>query len=202
YQNGQLIRRLYDNTLAALARQQSRTEEGLRIGSGYSWWTLFIRDLVDTYSKAHPEAHIHVTLGNQLRCMDQLLSGDISLFVGHEIAGLSHSTGARFVPLTKVGQGYFVRDGHPLLERPRSVAEIEAYPAVTSAPPQMRHQRFFEAWSRTASFDPGKYVFASNSLAACLDYVERSDAVINHTALMADEIIRRGLRSVTVNEPT
>src|SRR5690606_20388370 len=42
YQNGRLMRRLYDNTLSALARQRGRIEEGLRIGSGYSWWTLFI----------------------------------------------------------------------------------------------------------------------------------------------------------------
>lgn len=206
YQNAQLMRRLYDNTLDALARQRGRTEQALRIGSGYSWWTLFIRDLVMNYSRTHPDAHVHVTLGNQLRCMDQLLSGDIALFIAHEIEGLSRSTGTRFIPLTRVGQGYFVRQGHPLLDHPRRLAEIDAYPAVSSAPPEMRHQRFFEAWSRAASdkapFDQGRYVFASNSLAACLDYVERSDAVINHTALMADEIVRRGLRSVTVDEPT
>ncbi len=138
--------------------------------------------------------------------MDQLLSGDISLFVAHEIEGLSRSTGARLIPLTRVGQGYFVREGHALLSRPRSIAEIEAYPAVTSSLPEIRHQRFFETWSRTtggsAPFDQGKYVFASNSLAACLDYVERSDAVIGHTEVMEEEFIRRGLRRIAVTEPT
>ncbi|HTO28721.1 MAG TPA: LysR family transcriptional regulator [Devosia sp.] len=206
YQNGRLMRRLYDNTLSAIAHQRGRTEQGLRIGSGYSWWTLFIRDMVLDYSKTYPNARIHVSLGNQLRCMDQLLSGDISLFVAHEIEGLSRSTGAQLIPLTRVGQSYFVREGHALLSRPRSIAEIEAYPAVTSSLPEVRHQRFFEAWSRTTSgsapFDQGKYVFASNSLAACLDYVERSDAVINHTESMADEFIRRGLRRIEVTEAT
>lgn len=206
YQNGRLMRRLYDNTLSALARQRGRIEEGLRIGSGYSWWTLFIRDMVLDYARRYDNARIHVSLGNQLRCMDQLLSGDISLFVAHEIEGLSRSTGARFLPLSQVGQGYFVRAGHPLLARPRSLLEIEAFPAVTSALPEIRHQRFFEAWSRTSSgsapFDQGKYVFASNSLAACLDYVARSDAVIGHTEVMEGEFARRGLERIRLSEPS
>ena len=206
YQNGRLMRRLYDNTLSALADQRGRTEQGLRIGTGYSWWTLFIRDLVLDYAKTYGKARIHVSLGNQLRCMDQLLSGDISLFIAHEIEGLNRSTGARFIPLSRVGQGYFARPGHPLLSRPRSLSEIEAFPAVTSSLPEIRHQRFFETWSRTtagsAPFDQGKYAFASNSLAACLDYVERSDAVIGHTEVMADEFAARGLKRIAVTEPT
>lgn len=206
YQNARLMQRLYDNTLKAIADQQGRIEQGLNIGTGYSWWTLFIRDMVVDYAHSFPNAQVHVSLGNQLRLMDQLLSGDISVFVGHEIEGLNRSTGARFIPLARVDHGYFVRAGHPLLDGPRSIEEIEAYPAVTSALPEARHQRFFETWSRTttagARFDQGKYVFASNSLAACVDYVARTDAVINHTAVMDIDFTRRGLRRVTVTEAT
>jgi LysR family transcriptional regulator of abg operon len=205
YQNARLMRRLYDNTLKAIENQRGRTEQGLSLGTGYSWWTLFIRDMVVDYSRSFPNSRIHVSLGNQLRCMDQLLSGDISLFVAHEIEGLNRSTGARFVPLGEIGHGYFVRKGHPLLRAARSIAEIETYPAVTSSMPETRHQRFFETWSRnTASsvaFDQGKYAFASNSLAACLDYVARTDAVINHTDVMESEFERRGLLRISVNEP-
>lgn len=205
YQNARLMRRLYDNTLKAIEHQRGRTEQGISIGSGYSWWTLFIRDMVVNYSARHPSARIHVSLGNQLRCMDQMLSGDISLFIAHEIDGLSRSTGALFVPLTRVGTAYFVRGGHPLLEAPRSIAEIQAYPAVTTAMPETRHQRFFETWGRTtvgsAPFNQGDYVFASNSLAACLDYVWRSDGVISHTDTLGDELTSRGLGRVEVNEP-
>ncbi|WP_171015676.1 LysR family transcriptional regulator [Devosia sp. FKR38] len=206
YQNARLMQRLYDNTLKAIAEQQGRIEQGLNIGTGYSWWTLFIRDMVVDYSRSFANARVHVSLGNQLRLMDQLLSGDISVFVGHEIEGLNRSTGARFIPLAQVEHGYFVRAGHPLLDAPRSIEEIEAYPAVTSALPEARHQRFFETWSRTttagARFDQGKYAFASNSLAACVDYVARTDAVINHTAVMDADFTRRGLQRVTVTEAT
>ena len=137
--------------------------------------------------------------------MDQMLSGDISLFIAHEIEGLSRSTGARFLPLTQVGTAYFVRAGHPLLGAPRTIAEIEAYPAVTTAMPETRHQRFVETWGRTtagsAPFNAEAYVFASNSLAACLDYVARTDAVINHTDTLEQELARRGFGRVKVREP-
>lgn len=205
YQNARLMRRLYDNTLKAIEHQRGRTEQGISIGLGYSWWTVFVRDMIVDYSRRHPTSRIHVSLGNQLRCMDQMLSGDISLFIAHEIEGLSRSTGARFLPLTRVGTGYFVRNGHPLLGAPRTLAEIEAYPAVTTAMPEMRHQRFFETWSRTtgasAPFDQGDYVFASNSLAACLDYVLSTDAVISHTETLDRELARRGLGRIEVSEP-
>ncbi|HEV2502815.1 MAG TPA: LysR family transcriptional regulator [Mesorhizobium sp.] len=204
YQNARLMQRLYDNTLKALERQRQRTEEGLRIGSGYSWWSLFIRDMVVEHSKRHPGARIYVSLGNQLRCMDLLLGGDISMFVAHEIEGLSHNTGTELIPLMQVGAGYFVREGHPLLGRPCTMADIDRYPMVSTAVPEARHQRFFETWTQTladSAFDQQHYTFASNSLAACLDYVEHTDAVINHTDVMANEFERRGLHRLSLTDP-
>lgn len=204
YQNARLMQRLYDNTLKALERQRQRTEEGLRIGSGYSWWSLFIRDMVVEHSKRHPGARIYVSLGNQLRCMDLLLGGDISMFVAHEIEGLSHNTGTELIPLMQVGAGYFVREGHPLLGRPCTMADIDRFPMVSTAVPEARHQRFFETWTQTladSAFDQQHYTFASNSLAACLDYVEHTDAVINHTDVMAKEFQRRGLHRLSLTDP-
>ena len=204
YQNARLMQRLYDNTLKALERQRQRTEEGLRIGSGYSWWSLFIRDMVVDHSKRHPGARIYVSLGNQLRCMDLLLGGDISMFVAHEIEGLSHNTGTELIPLMQVGAGYFVREGHPLLGRPCTMADIDRFPMVSTAVPEARHQRFFETWTQTladSAFDQQHYTFASNSLAACLDYVEHTDAVINHTDVMAKEFQRRGLHRLSLTDP-
>ncbi|MFD9899600.1 LysR family transcriptional regulator [Mesorhizobium sp. NPDC059025] len=204
YQNARLMQRLYDNTLKALERQRERTEEGLRIGSGYSWWSLFIRDMVVEHSRRHPGARIYVSLGNQLRCMDLLLGGDISMFVSHEIEGLSHNTGTELIPLMQVGAGYFVREGHPLLGRPCTLADIDRFPMVSTAVPEARHQRFFETWTQTladSAFDQQHYTFASNSLAACLDYVEHTDAVINHTDVMAKEFERRGLHRLSLTDP-
>lgn len=204
YENARLMQRLYDNTLTAIEDQRLRNERGISLGCGYSWWTLFIRDLVVDYQKEYPNAPIQVSLGNQLRCMDQLLSGDISLFIAHEIEGLSSGVGTDFIPLSQVHNAYFVRAEHPLLGKPRTLKEIEAYPAVTSSPPESRHQRFFDVSRRRQRvetvFDRVGFGFGSNSMAACVDYVCATDAVLRHTHLMAPAFAQKGLREVEQKE--
>ncbi len=84
------------------------------------------------------------------------------------------------------------------------LADIDRFPMVSTAVPEARHQRFFETWTQTladSAFDQQHYTFASNSLAACLDYVEHTDAVINHTDVMAREFERRGLHRLSLTDP-
>lgn len=205
YESARLMQRLHHNMLGALTDQRLRSERGLSIGSGYSWWTLFLKDMVVDYQRQFPNAPVQVSLGNQLRCMDQLISGDISLFLAHEIEGLSSGVGAEFIAMSTVYHAYFVREGHPLLEAPRLAAEIDLYPPVSSSPPESRHQRYFDASRRRVRvetvFDQTSYAFASNSLAACVDYVCATDAVLRHTHIMRDDFARRGLVEVQQAEP-
>src|SRR5690606_3807848 len=128
YENARLMQRLYDNTINAIADQKRGAERGISIGSGYSWWTMFLRDMVVDYQRQFPKAPVQVSLGNQLRLMDQMLSGDISMFLAHEIEGLSGGIGTDFIPLTRVYNAFFVREGHELLGRARTIAEIDMYP--------------------------------------------------------------------------
>jgi len=204
YENARLMQRLYDNMRSTIAEQRVRNERGISLGCGYSWWTLFIRDLVINYRREHPNAPVQVSLGNQLRCMDQLLSGDIALFVAHEIEGLSSSAGTEFIALSQIHNGFFVRKDHPLLGKPRTRAEIEAYPQVTSSPPESRHQRFFDVSRRRARvetvFDRTSFAFGSNSMAACVDYVRASDAVLQHTHLLAPAFNDWGLAALEQKE--
>ncbi|WP_170848316.1 LysR family transcriptional regulator [Devosia sp. YR412] len=205
YENARLMRRLHHNMLGAIADQRERSERGISIGSGYSWWTMFLKDMVVAYQQEFPNAPAQVSLGNQLRCMDQLISGDILLFLAHEIEGLSPGVGAEFVPLSTVYHAYFVRQNHPLLARPRSAAEVDAYPYVSSSPAESRHQRYFDSARRRTRietvFDRSSSAFASNSLAACVDYTRATDAVLRHTHVMRDDFAGRGLVEVTQAEP-
>src|SRR5690606_36061140 len=95
-----------------------------------------------------------------------------------------------FIPLTSVSNGYFVRAGHPLLDRPHSREEIERYPMVTSTPPESRHERFFDPnrWRARmkALFEQADFTFGSNSLAACIDYTLATDAVLPHSHVLRD----------------
>jgi LysR family transcriptional regulator of abg operon len=200
YENARLMQRLYDNTLSALADQKRGTERGMSIGSGYSWWTMFLRDMIVDYQREFPKAPVQVSLGNQLRLMDQMLSGDISLFLAHEVEGLSGAIGTDFIPLTRVYNAFFVRAGHRLLDRPQSLNEIDAYPIVISSLAESRHERFFDPSRRRTRvetvFDRTTVAFRTNSLAACVDYALATDAVLVHTHVMRDDFARRGLIEV------
>ncbi|KKB78704.1 hypothetical protein VW35_09295 [Devosia soli] len=200
YENARLMNRLYDNTLTAIADQQRGTERGLTVGSGYSWWTMFLKDLVTAYQREFPKAPVQVSLGNQLRLLDQMLSGDISIFLAHEIDGLSPGIGTDFIPLSRVYNAHFVRAGHPLLGKPRSRAEIEDFPQIISSLAESRHERFFDISRRRIRvetvFDRTHFAFRSNSLAACVDYALATDAVLTHTHVMRDDFMQRGLVEV------
>lgn len=200
YENAQLMRRLYDNTLNAIADQKRGTERGLSVGSGYSWWTMFLKDMIIAYQHEFPKSPVQISLGNQLRLMDQLLSGDISMFLAHEIEGLSSAIGTDFIPLTRVYNAFFVRAGHPLLGRARSQADVDAFPIVISSLAESRHERFFDPSRRRTRvetvFDRATYAFRSNSLAACIDYALGTDAVLLHTHVMREDFGERGLFEV------
>ncbi len=54
------MRRLHHNAIDVIERQRLQHEDRLSIGSGYTWWTLFLRRVILEYSAAHPEAPINV----------------------------------------------------------------------------------------------------------------------------------------------
>src|SRR5215217_5374022 len=205
YENARLMQRLYDNTLTSIAGLQSGSDRGLAIGSGYSWWTMFLKDMVVAYQHEFPKAPVQVSLGNQLRLMDQMLSGDVSMFLAHEIDGLSPAVGTDFVPFSRVYNAFFVREGHPLLGRKRTHAEVNVYPAIISSLAESRHGRFFDPSRRRARvetvFDRTHFAFRSNSLAACIDYALATDAVLTHTHVLRDDLKTRGLFEVKQADP-
>lgn len=200
YENARLMQRLDDNMRKSVEEMRARNERGISIGSGYSWWTVFVRDVLLRYQQRNPKAPLQVSLGDQLRCLDQLLSGDISLFVSHEIRGLNAGIGAQFIRLSQVYNGVFVRDGHPLLGGVRTREEIEAYPVVTSSLAESRQQRFFdENWRRQrgeAPFGRESYIFGSNSISACLDYLRNTDAFLRISNVIAPYFAEQGIVEV------
>lgn len=191
-----LMRRLYTNALETIERQRAELEQGISIGTGYSTWILFLKDYVGEHFRAHPNAPINVSIGNAMRCMDQLLAGDISLFVGHRIANLAGDIEADFIPLGMATDGYFVRSGHPLLDAPQPVSEIFSWPTTMAFPSETR-QRRLQANTIEPQPDRSGHVFTSNSLEACLAFVNSTDAVLIHSNLLADFFRSQGIEQVT-----
>lgn len=203
YENARLMQRLYDNTLSAIDDQRRGAEQGLSIGTGYSWWHLFLKDMVLDYQREFPGSPVQVSLGHQFRLLDQLLSGDIALFLGHETKETSPVVSTDFLPLTEVYNSYFVRAGHPLAGRSCSRAEVEAFPMVSSTPPESRHERFFDPnrWRARmkALFEQTDFAFGSNSLAACIDYVLMTDGVLPHSHVMREHFQAQGLVQLEID---
>lgn len=204
YENARLMQRLNDNMRRSVDELRLRNERGISIGSGYSWWTVFVRDMLLEYQLANPKAPVQVSLGDQLRCLDQLLSGDISLFVSHQIAGLSPGIGAEFIRLSQVYNGVFVREGHPLLGARRSREDIETYPLITSSLGESRQQRFFDDnWRRLRSesaIGRENYIFGSNSMSACIDYLRNTDSFLRISNVIAPYFAGQGIMEVAQAE--
>lgn len=198
YENALIMRRLNNNAIQSIKQQRVRREQGISIATGYSWWTLILRDLVAEYRSEFPAAPINVSLGNSVRCMEQLLSGDVSISIGQRLSSIALEVGADFIFLSMVRDGFFVRSGHALLARPRKLAEIMAYPMTMAFPPEARQQRLLDYEHELGRQQPGymNYAFTSNSLDACLDYVRASDAVLRHTDMMAAVFGASGVEQV------
>ncbi len=202
YEHAAIMKRLYGNAIESIERQRLRQEEILSIGSGYSWWSLFLRQIVLDHATQNPAVPINISLSNALRCMDQLLAGDISLFIGHRLDDLAPGIRAQYIPLGLVKDGYFVRTGHPLLQPQRTLEDIRQYPSTMAFPPETRQHRLLidQDYGDRPSPQP-EYVgrsFTSNSLDACLEFVAATDAVLRHTDLMADEFRAKGFEMVDV----
>ncbi|WP_176085531.1 LysR family transcriptional regulator [Martelella sp. HB161492] len=201
YKNAALMRRLYDNALETIERQQAEIDHGISIGTGYSSWTLFLKDFVLDHFRQHPNAPINVSIGDAMRCMDQLWAGDISLFVGHQIANLAREVDIDFIPLCYARDGYFTRPGHPLLDAPRRMSEVFSWPTAMAFPPEARLKRLLV----DASFggpQPSRegLSFTSNSMRACMDIIRNTDTILIHSALLADAFIAEGLGQVRMLE--
>lgn len=203
YENATMMQRLYSNAINSIAQHRMGEENGIKIGTGYSTWHLFLREIITEAYSARPDVPINVSLGNELFCMDQLLAGEIALFVGHHIANLAHDNMVDFIPLGRVQPAYSVRAGHPLLGAPRTLAEIRAYPCIQAKSHDERYKRLLEhgADGRSKIYPDMSHEtrapsFVSNSLAVCLDVLGSSDAVMFHNTLVRKLLTERGFHGV------
>lgn len=201
YNSAIFMSRLHTNALATIARQKAELEEGISIGTGYSTWILLLKDYVIDHFKAHPAAPINVSIGNMMRCMDQLIAGDISLFMGHRIDHLKPGLSVDFIPLGLATDGYFVREGHPLLGRVNSIDDVRTYPTTMANPTDARQKRLTSG-SGVPDLDGIGHAFACNSMDACIGFALETDAVLIHSDVLRDYFVKKGLREVKIDPPS
>ncbi len=181
-EEARIMQRLHDNTLTKIGFLKERLERELKVGSGHAEWHLFVRDSVRTYRQRHPSANIHTEIGNNLRLMDQLLSGDLDLSVGNEIYGLNRNAGVLFIPLYQATNKAFVRSAHPLALRSCSADDLKDYPAIHLTPNESRYYHVMdELYLRehgSSVHMAEKIVYSSNTMEACIETLEGTNAIL------------------------
>lgn len=200
-----IMQRIYDNTLTKMEMLKERHERELKIGSGHAWWYLFLRDMLTIYRQIHPAANIHIDIGNHLRQMDLLLSGDIDLFIGHEIPGLNKRAGVLFLPLFISRDKVFVREGHPLTIRECNKQDLLDYPTIEITPDEVRHAHVVEdlqpkKLERTQLHLTDKILYRSNSITTCIDMACSSNGLLPFPGSMEGYFKQYNLVSLTLTE--
>ena len=199
------MQRIYDNTLTKMEMLKERHERELKIGSGHAWWYLFLRETIDTYRQVHSAANIHIDIGNHLRQMDLLLSGDIDLFIGHEIPGLNKRAGVLFIPLFISRDKVFVRKDHPLTMKSCSRADLMDYPTIEITPDEVRHSHVVEDFQpkkleRTQLHLTEKILYRSNSIVTCIDMACNSNGLLPFPGSMEGFFKQFNLVSLALTE--
>ncbi len=202
-----IMQRVHENAMLEIARLRDHRERELRIGVGLAWWHLFFRDLLTEYRSDFPGAPMHIELGNHLRSMDQLLCGDIDLFLGHEIVGLNDKTGVAFDPLFSCVDGAWVRRDHPLADREGvRPDDLLSYPHLDVTPDESRYWSVIDdpaskEFRRSTYQLRQRVIWSTSSMTAGLDILRDSNAILTYTASMSDYFSRRGLVELAIDLP-
>ncbi len=200
-----IMRRIYDNTLIKMELLKERHERELKIGTGHAWWYLFVRELIDAYRVQHPAANIHIDVGNHLRQMDLLLSGDLDLFIGHEIHGLNKNAGVQFIPLFISTDRVFVRPGHPLVLKNCTIKDLADFPTIEITPDEMRYAHVVEDYQpkkqeRIKLHLTEKILYRSNSMITCVDLAKSTNGLLPFPGSMAGYFAQFGLKPIQMSE--
>lgn len=203
--HAQVIARLEDHAYSQISSLRRSERTSIRIGCGFAWWPLFLRDFVKAYIEEVPEANIHAGIFNSYDGLTKLLLGDISLFIGHEVPELSRNTGLEFEALFDIEDSFFVRTGHPLLGGACSLEDMEPYDTVDSVPFELAHRGLLERFADNHQAPSAPLhehrTLSSNSMTACLDMLRFSDAIIRYPASSESYFAAQGCARLTVSNP-
>ena len=76
YDHARGMARLEAHARDEIAARKAGEEGPLRLGCGYTWWLLFVRDVVQEMQREAPRRRVHVEVGSSLDGLSALLTGD------------------------------------------------------------------------------------------------------------------------------
>lgn len=160
---------------------------------------------VTSYREINPSANIYIEFGNHLRLLNQLLNGDIDLFIGHEIKGVAQKNSLYFIPLLTCKDAIFVRENHPLLLRKCSMKDLMQYPTLSITPDEKKYVKLIEDlqpkkieinnWGLN-----DKILFSTNSLMAGIDILKVTNAIMPYPEDMKDYFEKHNLHPLNMTD--
>jgi DNA-binding transcriptional LysR family regulator len=206
YEHVKVMARLDDHAAAEIRMLKASHQKAIRIGTGFAWWSLFMRDIFQTYRRDHGDVSLHIDVCSSLDGLQNLLSGDIGCFVGTKVDSLNPKMGFVFEHLFTVEDGYFARKDHPLGAAEHTLADIAQFPRLDVAPFVNRHLGLIE---RAAIDQMGSErshgqtgLCTTNSMTAGIDMLQDTDAILvypilcepffqRHDVIMLDVVDRK-----------
>ena len=184
YEHAKVMARISEHATAEIRLLKSSKEKAVRIGTGFSWWALFVQDMVLDFHQAQTGTSFHVDVCSSLDGLRNLMIGDISFFLGTKVEGLSDKSGFIFEPLFEVSDGFFVGQHHPLCGQPCHLADLDAFPRLSVSAFGNRHVGLVDRDSFDPSFirsrSNGKGWISTNSMFAGLDLLRATDAILTY----------------------
>lgn len=184
YEHAKVMARISEHATAEIRLLKASQEKAVRIGTGFSWWALFVRDIVRDFHREQAGTSFHVDVCSSLDGLRNLMIGDISFFLGTRVEGLSEKSGFTFEPLFDVHDGFFVREQHPLRNKPCQMADLDAFPKLSVSAFGNRHIGIVDRDSLDPSFSRSRSNAAgwisTNSMFAGLDLLRETDAILTY----------------------
>jgi len=168
---------------AQLHALQAREAGQIKLGTGEAWWPLFVKPAVLDY-QAERQCAVHIEFGNRLALMASLLSGDVDVFIGHEIDDLVASQQVRFMPLFQDAESYYVANNHPLLADISASIDpqrLSDWPLMRVTPDHARHAHLL-ANPISPTTHVNQVVFDVDALSPGIDLLHDTQAVMPYTS--------------------
>lgn len=186
---------------------QQKQQGKLKFGTGEAWWEGFVKYALRTWQQEQKDASVHLEFGNNLALMDHLLSGDIDLFIGHEIKGLHQGCHVDFLPLFHDYEAYYVHSQHPLLSLKANDLneQYNDYPLLRVTPDHARHYKSLDPQTITnmtlnqAYIRENRLVYDVDSLSASVDLLNMTDSIMPYSNHMQNWLYKRDIVMLSVN---
>ncbi|OOE48915.1 LysR family transcriptional regulator [Salinivibrio kushneri] len=183
YQHATALHAERQRLYAQIHALQAREAGQIKLGTGEAWWPLFVKLAVLEY-QADRQCAVHIEFGNRLALMASLLSGDVDVFIGHEIDDLVASQQVRFMPLFQDAESYYVADNHPLLTDTSASIDpqrLSDWPLMRVTPDHARHAHLL-ANPISPTTHVNQVVFDVDALSPGIDLLHDTQAVMPYTS--------------------